>query len=647
MPIKSVSLKVFLILVGLAFLPVFKVCALETTAPVTSLTKNPASPNGKNSWYTVPVNITLKATDLESGVKEINYKIDSGAWQKKSFANTLNLAPNPSFEKTDVNETGLLYWDPSFKDQYSTFSQDTNDYASGFESSSAKVTVVTGGTGWHGINHLENFAVADAHSNMIFSAYLKTDSVTTQAYVKIYAVTTDDDDNKISTLIYQGGYLTGTNNWTQVSDNFTVDVDNAKGVYMDIGLEGTGTVWVDAVSLNSSITNAEVTVPVGTDGSHTFYYYSVDQAGNIESTKSTTFKIDQTPPGNWHDSGAIRGLFGTSYQLWVYATVEDATSGISTFTDKYQYKTDNHDDFGRYSDILNCSSTWNSGSWLLLISPPFLPGAKSAYILTPKTSFCNNNWSRCKYVRFYSEDMAGNTSSKDYCINGPWIKVRGGGIVRGDGGINMLAEASGDNTDSLIESGTNTVDFFTSTKNWVTKNSETNNSMYTYDKLSEQISNKTTLPSTLPTSSGSYIHNGNLDITSSKIPSGYNSATFNQVVFVNGDLTISTNVDINAGSSLLFVVNGDTKILKAVTLVDCAIVSNDNIYTASDIVDGDSTETLVLQGFYAANKFIFQRTLQGTDNTDTPSENFIYEPKYLVKMIDFLGENNVEWRTTD
>ena len=69
-----------------------------TTPPITSAQIDPEYPNGKNGWYTKPVKITLTGTDLESGVKEINYKIDDGSWVKKSFSNSVNLAPNPSFE---------------------------------------------------------------------------------------------------------------------------------------------------------------------------------------------------------------------------------------------------------------------------------------------------------------------------------------------------------------------------------------------------------------------------------------------------------------------------------------------------------------------------------------------------------------------
>lgn len=79
------------------------VYAADTTAPYTTATKDPAEPDGNNGWYKKPVTITLESTDTESGVKEINYKIDSSSWKKFDLTDTLNLAPNPSFEISDYS----------------------------------------------------------------------------------------------------------------------------------------------------------------------------------------------------------------------------------------------------------------------------------------------------------------------------------------------------------------------------------------------------------------------------------------------------------------------------------------------------------------------------------------------------------------
>ncbi|WHY77212.1 PKD domain-containing protein [Neobacillus sp. WH10] len=55
---------------------------LDQTKPVTSATINPTVPTGTNSWYTEPVQVTLHASDNESGVAETKYRINGGEWQK-------------------------------------------------------------------------------------------------------------------------------------------------------------------------------------------------------------------------------------------------------------------------------------------------------------------------------------------------------------------------------------------------------------------------------------------------------------------------------------------------------------------------------------------------------------------------------------
>jgi hypothetical protein len=313
--------------------------------------------------------------------------------------------------------------------------------------------------------------------------------------------------------------------------------------------------------------------------------------------------------------------------------------------DKYQIHTEVKSGYGRFNNILDCNTTWLVNQWLFLITPPWQPGVKSAYIVTPPTSFCNANWNRCKIVRFYSEDMAGNYVTKDYCINGPWIKVSGGGISRGNGGIDMLSEAGGgdlDNTDGLIESGDTRINLFTTSTHWKIK-SYGPPTEFTYASLSSLPSSKTNLESTLPKTNGVFISSA-LTIDSSKIPSGYSTSQFSQVIFVNGDLTINTNIGIHSGSAVLYVVKGDTKIRKDLTEVASGIFTDGNLFTGYDMIEGDSTPALNLRGIFSANKFQFQRTLMGTNNSDVPSENFVYEPKYLLKLADFFGtKNSVKW----
>ena len=490
---------------------------------------------------------------------------------------------------------------------------------------------------------------------MSASVWLKTQGVVESAYFKVYAIAPDGNGGQTSQLLGQSSALTGTNGWTKLSMSFTVSSIGATGVYLDIGLTGTGTVWADAVNIDSSTGSSTTSVTVGSDSAnHTFEFYAVDNANNTETYSCTTpikncvaFKLDQTPPGNWHGSGAFRGFFGSDHELWVYTNVDDTTSGLSVFTDKYQYYTERNPTFGTYTNVLNCGSTWQPNDWNPLISPPFQNGVKTAFLLTPKTDFCNNNWKICKIVRFFSEDMAGNEAVKDFCINGPWIKVTGGGIVRANHNIDMLSEADDKNTDGLIEAGGTSVSFFTSDKNWkVTQSDIPEDHSYNY-YWNNVSSSKTQITTQLATGSAVYYKTGDFTINQQSVPSSYDTATFNQIVFINGNLTIDKDISVGSNSAALFIVSGNVSINKTVNNIGAAIFSNGQISTAYNLSEGETSSTLFLKGMYAADKFNFQRTLQGTNNASTPSEDFTYEPKYLMNLKPFFTNSMVKWNAED
>lgn len=652
MPFKKNPYKTFFIYLGVAAALIGHGYTADITPPTTTYVQTPSSPDGKNSWYKTPVRFDLTATDLESGVKEINYRIDTGVWQKVTFSDTLNLAPNPSMETAGVNTSGVDSWEASVVDASSTYTQDVLNYATGFPVASS--SIVSTGAGWHGINNRDTFSVSASYDSMTASAWVKTDSVLETAYFKMYAIVQDINGVQTTLELAQSNAITGTQPWTKLTANFVANVPNVIGVYMDIGFTGTGSIWMDAVSISTAMVPSTTTFTVGSDSaSHTVEFYAVDFLGNTETYSCTTpkkhcitFKSDATAPTNWHDSGAVRNIFSPSYLLWAYTNVDDPTSGISTFSDSYQIHTELHADYGKFSNIFSCSSTWQPNSWLFLITPPFVPGAKTVYLVTPPTSFCNNNWRACKIVRFKAEDMAGNVAMKDFCINGPWIELRGEGVVRANANIDMLSEGQSDNTDGLIESGGTRVDFFTSTEDWIVKESPTPTN-YDYDAYYSLAKNKTHITDDmLRANTGTYRLSGDFTIDTGAIPTGYTSSTFNQVVFVDGDLTISNNVDISASSTALFIVKGDVNIDKTVETVGIAIFADGDINTAYNVAEGDATPTLNFKGVYSTNKFISQRTLQGTNNSSTPSESFTYEPKYLIQQKDFFGKYSVYWKNT-
>lgn len=622
----------------------------DTQAPSTVHSLNPSSPDGNNSWYISPVQIQLDATDLGSGVKRINYRIDGGTWLSKTFEGTQNRVTNPSFELGASTSTGATAWYASVEDPEATYQRTSEDFAPEYSNNSLKITA-TAGT-WHGINNKATYADATSYDNMTAAIWAKTQDVTGNMYFNVYAVE-PNGQNYIYTLLDTSPAISGNNDWTKISLDFTVDVPNAVGVYIDAGLAGPGTVWFDAASISSSLTNTSTTITISDDNAnHTVEYYSEDYSGNVEDSSCTSpknncaeFKLDQTPPSNWSNLGSEHRS-GNNHQLFVFVDVEDETSGLSANTgnsNKYQYTTHKYPEFGYYSDLDKCQKNdWESGGWVNLGIGVQNNGDNSAYLETQRTNFCNSNWKQCKDVRFYAEDMAGNVDYKYWCLKGPWVKVRGEGIVRSNHNIDMSGEGSEDNTDGLIEAGGYSIDAFRSSKSWKAKSLKKQTTPE-YEELYEMTEDKTEIEDgNLVAESGVFEIKGDLFINSSTIPGNYGNAAFNQIVFVDGDILITDDVSIRDESTALFIVNGNVQIDKSVNNVGIAIIASGNIETAYNIdPENDTVNTLNMQGFYIADTIQFQRTLN--DNESTPAESIIFEPKYLIQQKNLFQTSSIEW----
>ncbi len=79
---------------------------------------------------------------------------------------------------------------------------------------------------------------------------------------------------------------------------------------------------------------SDVAFTVSSDGTHTVEYYALDNVGNQESTRSVTFKIDQTPPsppgGVVETHGVVSGQWQKAHNTptFTWAASSDAISGV-------------------------------------------------------------------------------------------------------------------------------------------------------------------------------------------------------------------------------------------------------------------------------------------------------------------------------
>ncbi len=234
----------------------------DTTPPETTATLNPSSPDGPDGWYISPVEVTLSATDDDSGVDYTMYRINNGTWTtySSSFMVSSNGHYQVDFYSVDNAGNTETVDNVNFKINISvpttvaTFNPSTPD----------------GDNGW----------------------YLGTVEVT---------LTASDPDGINYTM-----YRVGNTAWQTYTGPFNVS----------------------------------------TDGVNIVEFYSVDNEGTVEETKSTTVKIDTEAPA----VSLLRPQFGYLYlfdrqliplsggrtvsfgRLTVVASALDDASGIGNVT---------------------------------------------------------------------------------------------------------------------------------------------------------------------------------------------------------------------------------------------------------------------------------------------------------------------------
>jgi hypothetical protein len=129
--------------------------------------------------------------------------------------------------------------------------------------------------------------------------------------------------------------------------------------------------------------------------------------------------------------------------------------------------------------------------------------------------------------------------------------------------------------------------------------------------------------------------------------------TGNWVVFVDGNLTVSSNVIINGSSTLTFVVRGNITVNTSVTQADGIYIAGGVDAAGADIAGsafadtggtapGTITQLVVNGGVYAAS-FNLARVLSA-NNDSIPADLFNFQPKYLLNLSSLLGSPQLNWR---
>lgn len=114
----------------------------------------------------------------------------------------------------------------------------------------------------------------------------------------------------------------------------------------------------------------------------------------------------------------------------------------------------------------------------------------------------------------------------------------------------------------------------------------------------------------------------------------------NAVIFVEGNLNISKDVNIGS-ASVVFVVSGNITIDRLVKRVDGVFISNGIFRDCS--TDCGSSNQLVINGAVFARSFDLPRALVSANET-TAALVINFEPRYLLNFSQIIGTASIQWK---
>ncbi len=138
------------------------------------------------------------------------------------------------------------------------------------------------------------------------------------------------------------------------------------------------------------------------------------------------------------------------------------------------------------------------------------------------------------------------------------------------------------------------------------------------------------------TASDFYYYNG------SGVVSGAWNVVANEsyIVFVNGDLSINQNIDVAPGGFLTFIVKGDIIVDSAVTSIEGLYVSDGDFVTTTN---GAVDVQLNVEGSVVAWGDVTLNRDMVANNSNSPSESFVYRPDLIVNMPDNMKTFVMQW----
>ncbi len=287
----------------------FTVVADQTdTTPPTVDAEVSGTQDGEGNYVDVAT-VTLSATDAESGVASVEYKVDDGAWTAYSTPVAVNtpgmhmVSYRATDEAGNVSPEGMAHFTVVQQDSTAptvsgrvSGQQDENGAYIG----SAMVTVTaTDNDGGSGIASIEYKLDAGAWTpytsavqvsdpgahTVLFRATDQAGNTSTEGSVTFTVVSGEVDETPPSVSAVVSG--------TQNSSWQYLDAANVTVSALDTG---SGVASVEYKLDSGAWTAYTAPVTVNTAGAHTFYYRATDLAGNTSAELSGSFTIVESGP---------------------------------------------------------------------------------------------------------------------------------------------------------------------------------------------------------------------------------------------------------------------------------------------------------------------------------------------------------------
>jgi len=287
---------------------------IDTTPPETQASVTGTAAD--NGWYKGPVQVTLTASDAQSGIRHTFYSIDNGQTQYYSAPFTVSAEGAHTIRVWSMDEASNTDPQQSLVLNIDTTAPQTRAFLGG---------VIDNGW-WRGPVNVR-LSASDAASNVGGSFYT-VDGGATQNYTAAFNVTGDGSH----TVRFWSVDVAGT---AEAPQTLVIGIDGtapqtqaaAVGAPGDNGwYRGAVQVTLSAADATSQVRASFYAVDGGAaqaysapfavagDGVHSVRLWSVDQAGNVEAAQSLTVSIDATAPqtqasaaGTMGDNGWYRG----------------------------------------------------------------------------------------------------------------------------------------------------------------------------------------------------------------------------------------------------------------------------------------------------------------------------------------------------